>query len=565
MSRQIDNGWAKKVTVVFLICTLGFTSACAKLPTESEIKTGPNIEAGLETDYLYYSPPGPSDEATQEEILLGFINAGTGPQNDYEVARSYLSNNFKTDWNPDKEVLIQDGKPIVTLSDNDTASLLVPISARINERGEYEAVPLGTTRTLDISFTQVAGKWRIDSAPNLTLVIRPVFDVIFKAYSIYFFDNQRKNLVPDVRWFPSRASTGTRLVNALLGGPSEWLQDAVGSAIPNGTRLTLSTVTVTNGIANVDLSARALSASAPSKQLLQSQIRETLLQLGNVFSVQVTIERNAIEQASSGFSSIQLNTPQAIAMVEGGLLNLTSNTDQIITNSKRLIDSVGARDFATNQGLKSIAMTGVNGIYLGRLDKVTEVPRLLALGNSYLEPVVDSQGYTWVTPSSGVGNILVFDPDCKQVAFGSRWLSGARFMSFSISEEGSRAVIVTGDRLSSRVRVAAVVRDESGKPLYLDSPIIPINSTTAFNATWLDPTRIGVLETQGASFVQPWMSMVGGDSKSLQTISNGSKLVGSGLVSTIYLLDKIGTVSQYRGSGWSKLKEQVTDLHFPGN
>ncbi|MFM1957235.1 MAG: hypothetical protein RLZ41_634, partial [Actinomycetota bacterium] len=85
------------------IMLLGST-ACAQLPKSGEIKTGPNVEAGLETDYLYYSPSGPAEGATQEEIVLGFLNAGTGPQNDYEVAKSYLSSNFKSNWDPNNEV-----------------------------------------------------------------------------------------------------------------------------------------------------------------------------------------------------------------------------------------------------------------------------------------------------------------------------------------------------------------------------------------------------------------------------------------------------------------------------
>ena len=136
----------KKLQVLFIVSTLSFSSACAQLPRDSQIGSGPNLEAGLETDYLYYSPSGPNEDATQEEILLGFVNAGTGPQNNYEIARQYLSDSLKTEWNPGEEVLIQDGTPVITLLDDNSASVLVRVSARINERGEYQSLPLGTTR-----------------------------------------------------------------------------------------------------------------------------------------------------------------------------------------------------------------------------------------------------------------------------------------------------------------------------------------------------------------------------------------------------------------------------------
>ena len=82
--------------VATLLAAMLATTGCAQLPKSGEIKSGPNVESGLETDYLYYSPSGPTDGDSQEEIVLGFLNAGTGPQNDFEVAKSYLSNIFRT-------------------------------------------------------------------------------------------------------------------------------------------------------------------------------------------------------------------------------------------------------------------------------------------------------------------------------------------------------------------------------------------------------------------------------------------------------------------------------------
>ena len=66
-------------------------AGCAQLPRSGEIKVGPEIQGDMSSDYLYYSPSGPAAGETQQDILNGFINAGTGPQNDYEAAREYLT------------------------------------------------------------------------------------------------------------------------------------------------------------------------------------------------------------------------------------------------------------------------------------------------------------------------------------------------------------------------------------------------------------------------------------------------------------------------------------------
>jgi spore germination protein GerM len=168
-------------------------------------------------------------------------------------------------------------------------------------------------------------------------VIRPVFDVVFKAYALYFFDNQLKQLVPDVRWFPSRASTSTRLVSALLGGPSDWLSTAVKSAIPAGTKLSLSTVTVADGIATVDLSSKALEASAAERRMMQVQIRETLIQLNSVYSVNVTVQRSALEANSWTFPNVQNQIVTPVALYENELVHLDSDGSNPIGGSKALL------------------------------------------------------------------------------------------------------------------------------------------------------------------------------------------------------------------------------------
>lgn len=553
------------IASVFMVALLSFTAACAQLPRSGEIKTGPNVEAGLETDYLYYSPSGPSDGDSQEEILLGFMNAGTGPQNDYQVAREYLADKFNTQWRPNQEVLVQDGRPVITLTDSNSATVIVPISATINERGQYQAVPIGTTRTVEIGFEQVGENWRINRAPNLTMVIRPVFDVVFKAYAVYFFDNQLKHLVPDVRWFPSRASTSTRLVNALIGGPSEWLQPAVRTAIPTGTRLTLSSVTVANGIASVDLSSRALRASELNKKLMQVQIRETLLQLNSVYSVQVTIERGTLAAPSWGYASAQLRTTSPIALIPEGLVHLGASQTSKIEAANKLIEKVSATNFGINIDEKIIALTGPDGIYQARVDRPTEEPKLLASGDRYLAPIVDADGFIWIAPISGNRSIIVFNSDGVRVPFLSSWLAGSDRLSFSISSEGSRLVTVTGTRSNSQVRVAAIIRDDAGNPIGVGAPIAPIATTTAYAATWLDDIRIGLLESQASNYVQPMVSMIGGDSRSLPTFTSGTQIVGSGQASSVFVLDAFGAMFQYRGSSWVKIREGVTALRYPGN
>jgi len=265
------NRFTKLIAVA--LTALAF-AGCAQLPRSSEIKAGPEIQGDISSDYLYYSPSGPSVGETQQDILNGFINAGTGPQNDYEAARAYLTQDYKTKWNPNKEALIQQGNPSISFNATQEASVNVEVQASVDADGHYKVMDAGTTRMLQFKMVRENGEWRISSAPDLTILIRPVFEVIFRSYSIYFYDAQRTHLVPDLRWFPSRASTATRLVNAILQGPSDWLKPAVNSAIPAGTALSLNSVTVAQGVAAVDLTSKALTATPAERRLMKAQIRQ---------------------------------------------------------------------------------------------------------------------------------------------------------------------------------------------------------------------------------------------------------------------------------------------------
>jgi hypothetical protein len=102
-------------------------------------------------------------------------------------------------------------------------------------------------------------------------------------------------------------------------------------------------------------------------------------------------------------------------------------------------------------------------------------------------------------------------------------------------------------------------------PVGLGLPIQPSNTKTAYSGTWLDSIQIGLLESQISNYIQPVIVMIGGASKTLPTFTNGSVIVGSGQATSIFILDSLGVLYQFKGSGWVKVREDVQALRFPGN
>lgn len=542
----------------FTAFVLIFSTGCAQLPHDGQVMVGPNIEAGLETDYLYYSPSGPSEDASQESILQGFINAGTGPQNDYAVAREYLTDDLAANWKPNNKVLVEASRPLITMIDEDRASVSVPLVAVVDERGSYQVASPGDAEVLSFAFVKVAGQWRISEAPDLTMVIRPVFDVIFKAYSIYFYDNQSKYLVPDVRWFPSRASTSTRLISALLNGPSEWLANTVHSAIPQGTTLNLSTVKIAEGVASVDLSKKALTATSHQKKLLQAQITKSLMQLPSVYSVQVSIERGLLDTYNLTNDFSRVLTP--VALVEDDLVHIDSSNQTQVAGAQQVLKNLKASEFGLSAEENLAAFVTDDGVFLSNLAKPGERPKLLSNRTDFLAPVIDKQGNTWLVANNG-GSTLVFDAAGTRLNFDPRWLQAQKVVSFSISDEGSRIAAIVAEGNNTKLLVSAVVRLDSGLPRYLDLPISPNSATSLFSVDWLDETRLGLLEKQESNYVQPWVTLVGGATSSLPTISNAESIVGAGQTSTIYALDIFGSMHLYRGNTWIRVADAILALH----
>jgi len=541
------------------------TAGCAQLPRSGAIKSGPNLESGLTTDYLYYSPVGPLEGDTQLDVLNGFLNAGTGPQNDYATARDYLSEAFKSNWNPSEEVLIQRGKPVVAIYPNDLAEVSIETMAKVNADGQYMALEGGASRLLDFKFVKENGQWRISEAPNLTVIIKPVFDVIFRSYSLYFFDNQFRYLVPDLRWFPSRASTGTRLVNALLKGPSDWLEGAVQSALPKGTKLATDSVTVVNGVASVDLTNRALTASPIARQHFKVQLRQTLSQLSNVSRVNISIERTPQEIADLTNVLPSQISFSPVALIDDNLVQLTSTTSTTIIGAKRLIQDSAATDFALSADENWLALNSESGTSIARLGAVGTKSLVIDSRTNQLHPLFDRQGFVWTTGSGAGQEVAVTSLTGEKIAFNSGWMMGFQKLRFSLSSEGSRAAVLVQSPFGTQVFVSAVLRDKLGVPTGFGSPYLVLDATSgAKSVSWLGEVSLGVLVDGVTDSPTPTIVTVGGGTRTLPVVDGAVDLIGTNTVSSIYLRTLSADLYQYRGVAWIWLQTGAQAVHFAG-
>ena len=545
----------KKLLVGLMVLGL---LGCAQIPTQVDVKLGPEVTSQGELEFSYYTPAGPTIGATAQEIVSGFLAAGTGPQNDYAVARQFLSTDFAQRWKPDAGVLIRTGGPAFREAGPNLQIVNISVTARIDEHGRYLDPPGSESVSLRFQLVQEDGEWRIASAPNLTVVTPPVFSVVFRPFNLFFLDQQQRSLVADLRWFPSRASTGTRLVNALLDGPSSWLEPAVVTAIPEGTKLTIDAVRIEAGAAQVDFDSKALGADAIARRLMLSQLRATLTQLPGVIDVAILVNSSpqeitpaALTPASSGSEGLALSD---------AVYRLGSAQSQPLPGTQNLTTRYKPELIASNPAANRIAFAHEEGIVLltgsglsVRTDQISSQRQIADLD-------FDSTGLLWVVPKQSGSEIQVIDSAGETrtlvlPALGNR-------VRAQLSPEGTRlAVLLTQDDVS-RLEVFTLVRDPRGWPTIINQGLtldLAIGSPIAFS--WQSQVSVRVAERTLSGLTSLSEYPLSGPRVQLpMPPAIALKLVPGPTSQVSYLLSDQGDVWVLSGGSWRRISSGVIDI-----
>jgi hypothetical protein len=111
-----------KKLLLSLLAGVMLLSSCTSIPGSGGVQSA-EVDIGPSNADVDFLPPGPSAGASQEEIVQGFIAAGTAAQENYRVARSYLAAELLDVWNPNLSVAIRTGEPVVTATSDTSMQL----------------------------------------------------------------------------------------------------------------------------------------------------------------------------------------------------------------------------------------------------------------------------------------------------------------------------------------------------------------------------------------------------------------------------------------------------------
>jgi len=538
------------VAAALAALTVVVLTACAAIPTGGAVRTGQPVEdesiSGVD-----YRPDRPVAGSDQTAILRGFIAAGTGPADDYAIAREFLAPGFAQKWNPRRGVTIRQDTPTVERVGERELTYTLTASATVDAEGQYTQAVRPTSSTLTFQFTRVDGEWRIAYAPDGIILTPPSFDSVFQQHALYFFDPTYRFLVPDERWFLARSSTSTRIASALLAGPADWLRGAVVSSFPEGTQLSLNAVTIEDGTALVDLSSDALGASGQDKIRMREQLSKSLASVATVSSVSITVEGGAFSVPDPNGSDAQQNPDvdaRPLVADRGSVGYATVGSGRVAELGSGLGDAIGDLDpdsFSLSASGTVAAVGNDAGAWVVRgrtATRVDQTPGLVA-------PSIDDLGFAWVARADDAGTVTAYGLGGDPHAVNTTLPSG-RLVSFAVSRDSTRALALLDAADGPSLYVMAIIRNADRTPTALGSPVrVQAATGDAVGATWVSDTDVASV-AQTATGPEVVRTTIGGQSSTLPKPDGRATAIAGGSGGSMLLRMSDGDVLQSAGGGW---------------
>ncbi|PDQ34181.1 MAG: hypothetical protein B5766_12720 [Candidatus Lumbricidophila eiseniae] len=537
--------------VAALILVAITLTGCIGIPRSGPVNNGRPFAAedSLELDIIV---PGPMKDATQQQILDGFIEAAQSPRNNYQVAREFLTPTFSGQWEADRGATV-DVRALRTrqqVDETSTRVLATPVAA-LTVSGQYENPSSSAVIPLAYHFEKVQGQWRIAEAPPGILIDEISFYEVFRPYPLYFFDPSYRYLVPDLRWFAGRDSVQTNIVMALLAGPSEWLAPGVISAFSEGVRLIPMSVPVAGRVASVNLVGESAD-DAITVQRMRAQITASLAAVRRVDGVSLKIA--GVTQDVPDPPTPPATAPPAESrplVGRGDVFGYLATTGNQVTPLPEVSSQVmklAPTSVAVGTNAQAFAVQSPIGVSLVR---VGAAPVLLDSRPHLVAPVLDNQHIVWSVPENAPTDLLWYSREGKSTAITVPW-TGTRIVAIQMSSDGTRLAALVSDGLATQLVVVAVARSATGEPIKLGQTLqrFPTIANNPVSLAWLDANTVAVLSTTPSGSTKITTQVLGG----VATVRSGPDggvvvLVGNGMQG-VRVLTTTGDLDAPSGVGW---------------
>lgn len=543
-----------------IVCALALTG-CVGLPASGPVNRDTTGDAAQTAPELLYRPDRPAPGATPEAIVQGFIQAATSPSGNWEIAQLFLAPSFREQWKPEAGVTIDASGSRRIERVEEGVQVALSVVADVDATGAYRSTEDGapTEATLGYALAQQAdGEWRITRAPDGIVLDASDFQNVFHAYALMFFDPGWTYLVPDVRWFPYRTATTSRIVRELVeGAPSPWLAGAVASAFPDDVILASNAVPLTSdGIASVDLEAQAPLAGDETVARMQRQLIASL-QSAAVTGVDLRIDGSPVTTTPASVGQ-QLIDPRPLIGRDGAVGFFSGGEVEALPAIGGALAALDPRELSLGRGQTQAAaltrdgrVVRVSGDGFVRLED--QRPGLIA-------PVIDPAGLVWSVEASAPGGLRATAPSGTVIAVQQAFPEATGVRSIAMSRDGARlaAVITIGN--VDWVAVSSVLRSESGIALG-ETQLLGTLGGEGVDLAWIGELSLGVL-VRGDTGLLLRTQPVGGPSTSIAAPAGATVVAAGASENSPRVFDGAGRVLTRRGTTW---QQTATDVRLLGN
>ncbi|MEW1641349.1 MULTISPECIES: LpqB family beta-propeller domain-containing protein [unclassified Streptomyces] len=530
-------------TVAYAACGIAVLAGCASMPDSGDLR-GVESTPRQDTQVRVFAMP-PREDASQGEIVQGFLEALTSDDPDFKTARMYLTAKAARGWQPEQSTtVLADGPSTEALrapagredTDTFTYTLTGDRVATVDAQQAYSPADGQYSKSLHLTKDAKSGQWRIDELPQGVVLGESDFQRNYMSVNKYYFasntsaaTSSQPIAVADPVFVRRRVDPVTQMVRSLLNGPTSWLGPVVRSSFPTGTTLRKGVTSLTPDDQNkltVPLNQTASRVGLARCNEMATQILYTLqtmtptvdeveLQAANGAQLCVYSEESAAGLAAHG----AVNRPEylyflddkhrVVRMPGAGGTHADPVPGALGEGDKQLRSVAISRDEETGAGVgldgKSLYVGSmVSGASLG--DPVltsqgkTEDDRLTA-------PSWDAQGDLWVADRDQANpRLLLLQKGAGQpITVEAPGLDG-RIESVRVAADGVRIAIVVEKDGKRSLLVGRIQRGgTSGEPpevsvLELRSVTPDLEEITAMS--WAGDSRLVVVGREHEGVLQ---------------------------------------------------------------
>jgi len=530
-------------------------TACAGLPTGGPVHVGKAIDEVEGPPDFSYVPDGPVEDATPQQIVEGFIAAGSGPRGNWEVAQEFLTTQFRQKWQPQANVTVyRPGESAISAPSDDEIVFTVEPVATVDAAGSYEPAEGGRI-PITFSLAKERGQWRIAQAPDGIVLDANRFGSVFQSYDLSYFDRAWRTLVPDVRWFPS-TNPATRITAALVSGsPSPWLAGSVRTAFTGEVTLTQPSVPVESGIAQISFDPSIRDLSRETLARMKAQLEASLAGAG-ILDVQMLVGDEPLDVTARTTRSTAVDVRPLV--LQNGKFGFLSGSDvEDVPGFAKALDGLEPQAVEMDAARTTAAVrTRPGAVY-----RVTADGTRVGLDTRarLTAPTIDTYGYIWTVPRDKPGAIVAYGPDGNAQNIPSGWVGASEVTAMRVSRDGARVAALVRAGGQSALWVAGIIRDENGMPTSLGQPqVVATLGGPGVDLTWIDGATLALVFVDGKQRIVREQT-IGGLGTEVRGPDGIIAIAGGNQSGSVRLLTDDGSLYVQRGS-WQVLASDVSVL-----